>query len=1492
MKTKAKVCASVVSVLLSVIMLLSQFPIYAVSLQSSAEPVIEVSSAQARPDGEFSVDISFKNNPGIAAALIRVSYDETLLTMTALKYGEAFEKNGDMPPELSSGTILLWNDLKNLTGDAVFATLTFHVNADAPGDVTTKIEVTYAPSDIIDLDENDVSFNVINGVVDIINGIAGDINMDGDVNTKDLLRLRKFFAGWDVEVDIIAVDCNGDGETNAKDLVRFRRWLAEHPVEIYYGKIKQTPCDHPSMTATEAKAATCVEDGNIAYWYCTKCHKYFSDVVGSIEIKLSDTVIAKTGEHTVVIDPAVAPTYTSYGWSEGSHCSTCGKVLVAQEKCDPLPKDQYSIEYFIYGNDEYLAGIAIQNPNPSSYTSDKGVDWLDDLVVPGYNFEGWFDGQGSAASRVTSISAGTARNIKLYAKWTKEEYKIILDNSSMNLPSSTISYTVDQKFTLDKPTVDRYVFLGWTTDRDELISEIKPGTTGNFTLHSNWTSKRNLAKPVANLGDPIIVEDTIEGRILFTYEIGQVENVPLYTLKNLPSAGGIVSVYTETVTKSISTTDASTVAKAIDHITTDSTAWTLSEEWNETTHVEDSVLEEHGYDRTSGQSVGKTSSNTYTLTTNEYDNTVVKANDGTVATTTQYNTNEVDSRATWESKASLSVSDTESAKYTSSAEVSAELGSKVGPVSAKVGASAETSTEISSSTTAGASAETTIAHENTSHSKTGTDTVTVADNTKTTTTDKGWNKSTITSDSSSSSLTKYEEETLSERIATERKYGQSYAKGGSNSTSADWSTSTGESNQYSSTLTYFNSEETTEGVSYTINGESDGSYRLVRAGVVHVFAVVIYDIANAQYSVATYAVLDDETYTYIDYSATSAAKFDDNENGVLPFEVPAYINDYVNGRIVATDGLKYNEATLSTGEYEGSNTSVIIPEFFSVDNQDNTHSAYTIRNLSSETFSGKTELKSVLLSNYIREIPDSAFAGCASLQFIYGSEIRSIGDNAFDGCVSLGEFKVSSTIKSIGENAFRGVDSIVVTASNKNVVFGAINSGAKHITINISAIVEEMSDVTLEIPNTVEYFELQGGRNAFSGLKIKSKAGTTVLNGITITDSNGVPLEISSEFVTLNQVIVESPSYVLLLKSNAPIISLYGTSRFIASSDNAVVCRNVTFDKISSNVSSKLEVTGNLLSYGMPNNSSLIGFPERGEIVLLTASEFEAYIKGIFDVKFNANGGTVSEESRTMYYGQTYGELPVPIRDYYTFEGWYTNAVGGTKITSETSFASAKDITVYAHWSENPTSDWVLESALPECAQTIATKIQYRYRDRTKQTKTSSSSSLSGWTKESGPVYGSWSAWSAWNPGSTSGSDTVSVETATIYGYYYFVCSSCGAHIHSYGGQCYTWMGGCGKYTVPESSYHQVWLTTPWTSAEDTYGTGKKVLNTSTDGRVFTWNEGGSARSGYRTKTRTVTYTFYKWSDYGSWSAWSDSAYTNSESRQVETRKMVQYRKK
>ena len=67
-----------------------------------------------------------------------------------------------------------------------------------------------------------------------------------------------------------------------------------------------------------------------------------------------------------------------------------------------------------------------------------------------------------------------------------------------------------------------------------------------------------------------------------------------------------------------------------------------------------------------------------------------------------------------------------------------------------------------------------------------------------------------------------------------------------------------------------------------------------------------------------------------------------------------------------------------------------------------------------------------------------------------------------------------------------------------------------------------------------------------------------------------------------------------------------------------------------------------------------------------------------YTITFNGNGGTPSVTSMTTI-DQKLPELPIATRSgRYSFDGWYTEKNGGTKITTATLFD--KDTTVYAHW--------------------------------------------------------------------------------------------------------------------------------------------------------------------------------------------------------------------
>ena len=67
-------------------------------------------------------------------------------------------------------------------------------------------------------------------------------------------------------------------------------------------------------------------------------------------------------------------------------------------------------------------------------------------------------------------------------------------------------------------------------------------------------------------------------------------------------------------------------------------------------------------------------------------------------------------------------------------------------------------------------------------------------------------------------------------------------------------------------------------------------------------------------------------------------------------------------------------------------------------------------------------------------------------------------------------------------------------------------------------------------------------------------------------------------------------------------------------------------------------------------------------------------------VTFEANGGNVAAESKTVTCGAPYGQLPTPIRDLYSFDGWFTADEGGTEVISSTIVTQEADHTLYARW--------------------------------------------------------------------------------------------------------------------------------------------------------------------------------------------------------------------
>lgn len=93
-----------------------------------------------------------------------------------------------------------------------------------------------------------------------------------------------------------------------------------------------------------------------------------------------------------------------------------------------------------------------------------------------------------------------------------------------------------------------------------------------------------------------------------------------------------------------------------------------------------------------------------------------------------------------------------------------------------------------------------------------------------------------------------------------------------------------------------------------------------------------------------------------------------------------------------------------------------------------------------------------------------------------------------------------------------------------------------------------------------------------------------------------------------------------------------------------------------------------------------------GEVVTLTTNT-ALYAQWVattdFVLSFDYQGATAntSESNRQISQNDAIGELPTPIRNGYTFAGWFTLRNGqGTRITATSIYTYSSNITIYAHW--------------------------------------------------------------------------------------------------------------------------------------------------------------------------------------------------------------------
>lgn len=368
----------------------------------------------------------------------------------------------------------------------------------------------------------------------------------------------------------------------------------------------------------------------------------------------------------------------------------------------------------------------------------------------------------------------------------------------------------------------------------------------------------------------------------------------------------------------------------------------------------------------------------------------------------------------------------------------------------------------------------------------------------------------------------------------------------------------------------------------------------------------------------------------------------------------------------------------------------------------NQREAYSVPEGVTETFmnafTGCKYLKNIHLPRTLTSIGPRAFEGCISVETInipYG--VTTLPRFSFSECRNLKSLVLPSTVVSIGSSGDTAIqhcpklEYIHIPSSVTNIAYSKGGSGSSYyydfLSESHAYICSDTEDcyaktvadkigVTFKVCEghiTVVQFNANGGSNVPDMIEYDKAVGLELpteapVKGYTLSyDANGGSVEKESQFVnckfegwdTLQNgtgIRYQAGAFyradmdqVLYAQwSNAPAKSLESAER-----------TGYTFRGWYTASSGGTEVTtSTVISRSMP--------------------VYAHWDPNTYKVSFDAKGGTCSPTSKDVVYASTYGTLPTPVRNGYTFMGWYGQS--DVRITESSRVTAAENHTLTVHW--------------------------------------------------------------------------------------------------------------------------------------------------------------------------------------------------------------------
>jgi uncharacterized protein YjdB len=204
----------------------------------SDTPTVTVGAVTGKAGDEVDVTVTLANNPGIASFTFKLNFDKTKLQPVSITKGAAL--TGNITSNINAPGIDLtaldfvsatWTDASNFSGNGVLYTVKFKIK-DTVQECAVPLTLVYEEGDVTNQSYGNVDLFAVQGAVNIITFIYGDIFSDNKINGNDAVKLAQYLALWPITLapsELSAADVYLDGKINGNDAVKLAQYLALWP---------------------------------------------------------------------------------------------------------------------------------------------------------------------------------------------------------------------------------------------------------------------------------------------------------------------------------------------------------------------------------------------------------------------------------------------------------------------------------------------------------------------------------------------------------------------------------------------------------------------------------------------------------------------------------------------------------------------------------------------------------------------------------------------------------------------------------------------------------------------------------------------------------------------------------------------------------------------------------------------------------------------------------------------------------------------------------------------------------------------------------------------------------------------------------------------------------------------------------------------------------------------------------------------------------------